>query len=322
MVRHDRERDSQRSKVYAAENAAFDFARRRPQDPARHGRHRLSLAESQQYVDKVIGSAWFRRAFEISDRRDPAIEVVGGGRNGGATSFGSMYGGSIRVSPGARREWLLLHEISHNVTTSKMGHLVAGHGWYFCSVYLKLVQHHLGAEAAKALKAEFRSRKVKFTEPRPKRKLSPEQAEKARANLAAIRARKAAEKAAAAAAEPLKIEVEQGGNFSGTRGVRYDISDQTDAVFLFESMGFDGRGWLMTAGEARRVGPEKAAEFAKARPGHEIELRIIGRAGRYRYGESGWQSDRAEITRFVFDPDEFEAEPVADEIVAEQLVLV
>ena len=84
------------------------------------------------------------------------------------------------------------HELSHLLQPSGS----AAHGWQFCSIELRLVRHFLGKEAYDKLKAEFKAGRVRFTKPRAKRELTPEQRAVLGERMAVARAAKAASKVA------------------------------------------------------------------------------------------------------------------------------
>lgn len=166
-----RTRDSQRSKVYAAQRVLRPFSR-----------NTMTFAECEQYLARVMASRWFRNRY--GDHY--AVSLIDrGDRGGSATSWGSAKG-HINLPSWARCEWVLLHELAHNVTTFRWGYQSAGHGWQFCSVYLDLVRHFLGAEAHDALKTSFDGNKVRYRQPRT-RTLTDDQRAAAAERLAAWR---------------------------------------------------------------------------------------------------------------------------------------
>lgn len=176
-----RPRDTQRSKLYAAERVAF---------PRSADEGRLSLEECQAYVDRVVGSASWKGQFE--ERRSPfgvdtyARVTVKDGRGSGAARCISYF--EISVPTDMRREWILLHELAHVATQRLYGwNEVPWHGWEYATVYLGLVRRWLGADAHDRLRAAFRAGKVRYNAPRQGRPLTPEQREAAIARLAAYR---------------------------------------------------------------------------------------------------------------------------------------
>lgn len=164
-------RDSQRSKVYAAESVI-----------RRYGRTKMTFAECEKYLAKVQASAWFVRhygdhfAIRLNDR---------GSRAHAATSWGAAKG-NINLPSWARNEAVLLHEIAHNVTKSRYGEQVPGHGWQWAGTYVELVGHFMGADVAKLLTDSFREHKVRWRQPKT-RTMTDEQRAAAAARLAAYR---------------------------------------------------------------------------------------------------------------------------------------
>lgn len=147
-----RPRDSQRSRVYAAENSVFQFGQTIPDD--------LLQATLNDILDK--------RA--VRSRFGPRQISVERGRSG-ARAFGSY-----RISMGvqARNEWVLCHELAHCLTTRNF----AAHGPQFCGVYLFLLEIVISKDAADRLKAAFAEGGVKWNNeavPKPSSTVSPRQ---------------------------------------------------------------------------------------------------------------------------------------------------
>lgn len=140
-------RDSQRTKVYHAEDALT-------------GRWTNTLgsnADAQKWVDDLLATRWFRQRFRLGKI------TVGVGRNLNGRSYGW---GFITVSPAGRNPVVLLHEITHQILGRERGlGDYASHGPEFCAIYLFLVGHVLGDEAARALKAAYVRRGVKHVVP-------------------------------------------------------------------------------------------------------------------------------------------------------------
>jgi hypothetical protein len=160
-----RDRDSQRSKVYASERAAFK-------------RQILDFEEIEAMLGLILGSSYFRRNFgtmKVTLQR---------GRNAG---WANPWTRTISLGVYGRQRWLLLHELAHIIVNTSP--TAAWHGWEFCEVYLNLIHRFLGKEAHDSLRAEFKARKVKFNKPRAKRQLTEEQRAELRERLARARAR-------------------------------------------------------------------------------------------------------------------------------------
>lgn len=180
-----RERDSQRSKVYAAE--ATVFGRPGPAHLGGKGPDFKTLEECHSYLRGVRKSAWFQRRWPGL----PCIELRPGKGARRAFARGNDY--SITLPLWTRQRWVLLHELAHllghkEVLTHKEACAIpAGHGWQFCASYLELVYHELGEEAGDKLKAEFKRRGVKFKAPVKRAPLSEERKAQLREQLARVR---------------------------------------------------------------------------------------------------------------------------------------
>lgn len=134
-----RERDTQRQRVYDAENAAG----------INPWVQTIPNADLQAWVDSVLDRRAIRSRWGV---RQVRVELTHGR---GAHAYGTH---TIRASRAARNEYVLLHEIAHTLTHQR-GY--AGHGPEFCGVLLFLVKTVMGREAHAALLAQMRARKVK-----------------------------------------------------------------------------------------------------------------------------------------------------------------
>ncbi len=126
-------RDSQRSKVYAAEQAAFGAAAR------------LDHADAKRYCRTVLVEEGLGRVTIKSTRR----------RDGGCWARKSEIG----LSRDGVAKWLVLHEVAHVVAWENEP---AGHGPEFAGTYLELVYRHLGVDAARKLRDQFDAHRVKY----------------------------------------------------------------------------------------------------------------------------------------------------------------
>lgn len=215
-----RARDSQRSKVYAAEKSI----------PS--GRALLTVENAQGVLDHLYASAWFRRRWQT-----PPAEIRPGFGHRRAVSYppnrhtqdGTVYRHpTIELPLWARTELVLLHEIAHQIVSNRTrwlagsvldsedpetsarwaddltaspvvscshGHkytrihreAMAAHGRLFAATMLDLVGYQMGADAKRALREAFRAHKVRYT--RRRAPMSPEQREAAAARLSAARER-------------------------------------------------------------------------------------------------------------------------------------
>jgi putative metallohydrolase (TIGR04338 family) len=179
-------RDSQRQKVYNAETAAFGW-----DGPT------IEWSAVEAYAAKVMKSAYVRRKY--GEKKITVLPSRGRGAHaipaGAFLRGGSIvtYDAQILVSRSARREWVIIHEMAHHYAA-----LGCRHGWKFCEVYLDLVRHFLGKDAHDALKASFKSHKVRYSKP-VKRTFTPEQRKQMADRMAAVRAAKVAKQTEAAA---------------------------------------------------------------------------------------------------------------------------
>lgn len=168
-------RDSQRSKLYVAERVLDDFI------SVRWGEG--SVAEVQVWVDKLLGSAWWKRRYPGLPAG--SIEITSGAGYRNAVAHYSWHGRSISLPLWARKDWVVCHELAHHATGLVYGDdAIPAHGREFARVYVDLVSHVMGKAAGDALKASFRASKVKYTK---KRSLTPEQKQAAAERLAAAR---------------------------------------------------------------------------------------------------------------------------------------
>ena len=179
-------RDSQRQKVYDAERAHSHFKKAIEVGPDgwrldravefEDGTPIPDVHEVQDYVDKVTRSRWFkarwpRYAYSKSKmvmtysgkfvKQPHGIVVLDGRRR--RSAFGSSNG-SISMPRWSRFELVILHEIAHVVTGSSRK--VRFHGRHYCSTFLALIRHELGAEAADEMKRLFKDKRVKYIRPK------------------------------------------------------------------------------------------------------------------------------------------------------------
>jgi len=135
-----RERDHQRSRLYAAETVLATVSRRRIE----------TIPDLQNYVDELCGEQWFQRRWGSHHL------VVRDGR--GRRRAGAI-GNIIRMPRHARFEWVVLHEVAHTLTPAPL----AWHGSYFANVYRELVRLRLGKAVAHELEVSFRVHRIAHT---------------------------------------------------------------------------------------------------------------------------------------------------------------
>lgn len=169
-------RDSQRLRVYKAERRVHHL-----------GKPLREVEDIQRFIQKQLK----RKA--ITSRYPDATRPIAIHHGGGRRNACAYGGWKISIPLWARNELIVIHEVAHIVTNRHYGDKrsgVAGHGWQFCAVFLDLVRFIMGKEAHDALKASFKEHKVRFTAPRKKKWLTPEQKAALAERLAAARAAK------------------------------------------------------------------------------------------------------------------------------------
>lgn len=171
-----RVRDSQRSKLYAAERASGI------QTLGKLGK--MTIAECDAFARKVLRSAYIRRRYDRAERIADWLQVEHG--RGGGRAYAGMT--TIRLGVWGRQPAVVLHEVAHLLTPSR----AAAHGWEFAAAMLDLVRAGMGVEAHDKLKAAYVEHKVRFRRPVKRAPLTPERREALVAQLADARAVKAA----------------------------------------------------------------------------------------------------------------------------------
>lgn len=202
-----RPRDTQRAKVYRAEQTAFPeyhalgYRAGRPVARARPGVLRFgSTIECEVWVNRVLRNTKARDAcrkvaatfalqsdvHEIADcwRWPSRVRVTHNQGCAGARAIGAS---EIRVSGYYRNALVLLHELAHLVAPPG-----EKHGPLFTAHFLALVRAMMGVQTHDRLRDAYKAHGVRF---RPKRTVSPERRAVLVARLAALRAAKTAAKA-------------------------------------------------------------------------------------------------------------------------------
>lgn len=154
-----KERDTQRARLYAADDVLHKHAKPLP-----------TVDCMQAFVRNMWKSKRLAESYPKAHRR--GVPTVYDGR--GRTNAGGWDGG-ITMPKWSRRSDVVIHEIAHCIVWRELGSETAGHGWQFCSVYLRLVLLFMGREQHDELKASFKAHRVKFTAPRKLKPLDPEQ---------------------------------------------------------------------------------------------------------------------------------------------------
>ena len=175
-------RDSQRRKVYRAENRALNHHSL--------GQQYETVSDCHEYLMGIIERKTFKRWFPKAARTLVwRLEVRPGY---GARRAFAMGRWGITLPRWGRNEPVMIHELCHLVVDYEFPrHEVAWHGWQFCQTYLKIVGNVMGPEAAARLKAEFKAEGVRFTPPRKKREMTEADKQVLRDRLVVARAAKA-----------------------------------------------------------------------------------------------------------------------------------
>lgn len=163
-----RPRDSQRSRVYAAERAAFGGGSLDAGAPD-------TLEATQARAEGILRSTWVREQYP----RAPRSVSVEDTRARCATAYATRVE-MPKWSRAPENWWVLFHELAHTILNWVPGrHDRAGHGWEFCATYVALVRELRGEADADRLVAAFKAGRVRYRRPP---QISPER-------RAALRAR-------------------------------------------------------------------------------------------------------------------------------------
>jgi hypothetical protein len=136
-------RDSQRSKCYAAERAAY---------PDRDGPGPLTIAECEKLANEMVEYA--RRVGIVGTwRRHPIRVADGRGRRAAGASWG---GNEITLPRWARRVEVVAHEVAHCISPEQ-----PPHGPHWVERFLRLIERFDGFEARQRLGAEMVKRGVR-----------------------------------------------------------------------------------------------------------------------------------------------------------------
>lgn len=155
-------RDSQRSKVYKAENSLKE---RKAEFPKLYERFD-DMRALKRYIKRVVDSKWWQKykAPDMGEKNDvpmrnptfKELEIRDGRGHRRATAW--RMGAEITFPIWARYRLVILHELAHILQSQR-----PGHGRQFCRVFIDLVRRFAGKAEADALKQAFRAHKVKYT---------------------------------------------------------------------------------------------------------------------------------------------------------------
>ena len=134
-------RDSQRSKVYCAENVIS-------------GKRFDDIKELREYVKRICNSSFWKKLNGY-----PSVLVQDGRRRRKACAY-DRY--SISMPVWARSEAVTLHELAHTLVNFNKKP-VADHGREFVKMFLKLVHHYMGKEEYILLRDSFKEHNVKYS---------------------------------------------------------------------------------------------------------------------------------------------------------------
>ena len=158
-----RPRDHQRSKLYRAEGVLeeqwvtiiLDDGPPHEGGTVRiHRREWTTVPQVQAFVDRVVGSAWWKKRSSI--RR--IVVKDGRGSSWARASRSDWFGvPEVSIPKWARSRRVVLHELSHHLTPWE----AEAHGAQFASNLIDLVRRFMSAEDADRLVESFRVAKVK-----------------------------------------------------------------------------------------------------------------------------------------------------------------
>lgn len=191
-------KDSQRQKVYDAEQAAF-YCSEAAHDTS--GYVFTSEAEIEKFLKALWKQEYFKKHFGTDKKRLPTVRITYG-REGAAYASSwewKMHFHSRKPSGAKIKKWVVIHELAHLLDDhfDKVKGWKGdrrGHGRKFTATYLDLVRRTIGKDAHDRLKEEFKKKGAKYSAPRAKRVLTEAQKEELRDRVAVARAVKEAKK--------------------------------------------------------------------------------------------------------------------------------
>jgi putative metallohydrolase (TIGR04338 family) len=171
-----RPRDSQRSRLYKAEHII-----------RYSGRGFDSIDEIQEYTNKLLNSAWFKKRFTAK-----RIFVAKGRHD--TSAWANSHTREISMPTWTwGSEAVVLHEIAHILCDDKHGSdKVSGHGREYARILVELVDHCMGKDCGKVLRDSFKKHGVKYSLPR--KPMTPEQRAAAVERMAVARANRGVDK--------------------------------------------------------------------------------------------------------------------------------
>ena len=169
------QRDSQRAKLYRAENECWPVRTRIKNGEAVP---EIPWEDVRAIVGGITTSDWWYQRLgygKVPEAADRHSVYVGDGR-GGTWARAGGYG--IKLPRWARQLPVILHELSHVLTGIRYRRVDhAAHGREFAKTFLEMVTRWMGPDEAARLRECFRKNHVHWVE---KRKMSEEQRQKLR----------------------------------------------------------------------------------------------------------------------------------------------
>lgn len=162
-----RARDSQRSRLYAAEWECFGWPKMEFK----------SMDELTAYLWKVLSNRHVQNKYKIARQLVDGViplKISNGSwarRAWARTEDGFMW---VSFPRSSRTKHVVLHEIAHLITPAD----ASPHGREFCQVYLHLVKLFFGKETQDKFKAGMKKHKCKYSKPHTRWKNPLSQEEK------------------------------------------------------------------------------------------------------------------------------------------------
>jgi len=122
-------------------------------------------AEVKAYVEKVANYEWFRRRWGSQRFTVETRNGLGGHGGYGNVVVGLNKTGRLGYEQGAQRN-VVLHEMAHTLAGEDGGNW---HGPKFARTMLELVRYAVGPDAAKTLRENYKTNRVKVAPPTPLR---------------------------------------------------------------------------------------------------------------------------------------------------------
>lgn len=151
-----RPRDSQRQKVYDAEQTAYNDTR--GELDARYDVGGLDGA--QTLINRVFSSGFLRDLYVVPFNEAP-LAVRGHGKRERGCYRASKN--EIHLPEWTQQNWYVLHECAHALTRHYGG---AAHDWRFAKCYLDLVRVYMSRAYADRLERAFKLHRVRYKPPR------------------------------------------------------------------------------------------------------------------------------------------------------------